>query len=118
MPYKNKEDQRAYAKRHYLANKEAYVKRAKAHDKKKHADISQYLKECKSVPCADCGVCYPYYVMDFDHQGDKEGNLGDFRSSGWSMKRVKEEVAKCQVVCANCHRERTYSWLLAGVQLP
>ena len=48
-------------------------------------------------------------VMDFDHvRGEKVANV----SSIWSRKSweaVLEEVAKCEVVCANCHRLRTWS---------
>lgn len=56
----------------------------------------------------DCGVHYPSYVMDFDHRdpSTKKGGVGKFVSVGW--KSLKEEIAKCDLVCANCHRERTW----------
>ena len=54
----------------------------------------------------DCGVQYPFYVMDFDHRGDKLFNVGSGR--GRSFDAVKAEAAKCDVVCANCHRERSF----------
>lgn len=66
----------------------------------------EYLKAVKNQPCADCGVSYPYYVMDFDHKGGKVFNIGAGR--GVSMARLKSEVAKCDVVCSNCHRERSW----------
>ncbi len=72
---------------YYLANKErckARVKSWRADNPDKHkAAMSRYnrkvrirlreetrviVREAKSVPCADCGVKYPYYVMDFDHR--------------------------------------------------
>lgn len=65
------------------------------------------IREAKDRPCADCGVQYPYYVMQFDHvRGEKRFNLG----GGWnnSIEAIKEEIEKCDVVCANCHAERTY----------
>ena len=71
------------------------------------------VRELKSVPCADCGQTFPFYVMDFDHSGsdvEKEGEVSSFvYHSGTS--RLMAEVAKCQVVCANCHRIRTYKRL-------
>jgi hypothetical protein len=67
----------------------------------------EIIREAKSVACADCGVRYPYYVMDFDHLDNKEFNLG--RYAGKSIPKIKEEIAKCEVVCSNCHRIRTYN---------
>lgn len=61
----------------------------------------------KATPCADCGVSYPYYVMDFDHvRGVKKFVVAKCCSRG--LEAVKEEILKCDVVCANCHRERTH----------
>ena len=64
------------------------------------------LRAAKNVPCLDCGVEYPHYVMEFDHREDKVGNLGVI-SYKVGMKRLLEELAKCDVVCANCHKVRT-----------
>jgi hypothetical protein len=69
--------------------------------------VRAYIKEAKSVPCTDCGVKYPSYVMDFDHLGDKEFGIGT-RAGTIPLERLKKEIAKCEVVCANCHRERTW----------
>lgn len=44
--------------------------------------------------------------MDFDHLGDKKFAVGS--SISYTLDAVREEIAKCEVVCANCHRERTY----------
>jgi hypothetical protein len=62
----------------------------------------------KSLPCADCKVQYPPDVMQFDHvRGEKKFHL----SSGidHSEATIREEAAKCDVVCANCHWLRTSS---------
>jgi len=70
------------------------------------------IREAKDRPCADCGVQYPYYVMQFDHvRGEKKFNLG----GGWnnSIEAIQEEIAKCDVVCANCHAERTYQRMIS-----
>lgn len=70
------------------------------------------IRDAKDQPCADCGVQYPYYVMQFDHvRGEKRFNLG----GGWnnSMEAIKEEIAKCDIVCANCHAERTYQRMVS-----
>jgi hypothetical protein len=74
------------------------------------ADLIQFVIELKrGKPCMDCGCDYPHYVMDFDHvKGEKEINVSFAARLGWSKKRILKEVAKCELVCANCHRERTH----------
>jgi hypothetical protein len=47
--------------------------------------------------------------MDFDHvRGEKVANVSVLVAGGASRRRVLAEIAKCEVVCANCHRERTH----------
>jgi len=71
--------------------------------------IRQYLQEHKqSKPCADCGENYPYWIMDFDHLHDKSFNISHHRKFTNDLNLIKLEVAKCEVVCSNCHRNRTY----------
>lgn len=70
-------------------------------------EILEYIRKIKDVPCLDCGVKYPYYVMDFDHLRDKKFNLHLAARTG-SIRQVKEEIVKCEVLCSNCHRIRTW----------
>lgn len=67
------------------------------------------LAEYKDVPCTDCGVTYPSYVMDFDHRDSTRKEFTLAESLTLSLKRLLAEIEKCDVVCANCHRERTYN---------
>lgn len=64
------------------------------------------MKETKeSTPCMDCGKCYPYYVMDFDHLSDKQFSISKIK---WQNSSINlKEIKKCEIVCSNCHRERT-----------
>ena len=64
--------------------------------------IRAYLIE---HPCVDCGED-DIVVLQFDHQGDKVANVS-YLVSGGSPKRLRAEMAKCHVVCANCHTRRT-----------
>ena len=65
------------------------------------------IEAAKAGPCADCGIAYPPHVMDFDHvRGVKLRAVGLLRSG--SVERLLAEIAKCEVVCSNCHRERTH----------
>lgn len=62
----------------------------------------------KTAPCADCGNSYPPVCMDFDHvRGEKLFGIAKIRNRGVDWQRVLDEVAKCDIVCANCHRLRT-----------
>lgn len=70
------------------------------------------IDKLKSAPCADCGVSYPPYVMDFDHRDPSNksaeiNHLINKTCAPWS--RILEEVTKCDVVCVCCHRLRTWN---------
>lgn len=72
--------------------------------------IEDYIREYKeSRGCLDCGKMYPYYILDFDHVKEKKFNISRFSETTNSLCIVKEEIEKCEVVCANCHRIRTWS---------
>lgn len=61
--------------------------------------------------CANCGFKARHSVqLDIDHIIPKRKKTKDRQAinTGWSRKRLKEELAKCQVLCANCHRLKTY----------
>ena len=67
------------------------------------------------APCADCGVIYPPYVMQFDHLGDvKDRDIAQMVNGALSEERIRAEMAKCEIVCANCHAERTYQRLVVA----
>lgn len=58
--------------------------------------------------CADCGYSAHAVALDFDHvNGDKLTNVASLvgRLAPWPL--IEAEIAKCEVVCANCHRVRT-----------
>ncbi len=79
--------------------------------KARRSRVRALLNALKSVPCADCGNTFPPYVMDFDHLRDKKSKksaVGLMAMQEHSMKVILEEIAKCEVVCSNCHRIRTY----------
>jgi hypothetical protein len=61
----------------------------------------------KSVPCMDCGGLFPWVCMDFDHvRGKKLFNIAEGMQKKLSV--LLAEIAKCDVVCSNCHRIRTH----------
>ena len=97
-----------YGREHYLANKQRYIDQAAASKRKIRLARTMYLIEFfKAHPCADCGETDPV-VLEFDHLDSraKSFNIGvvlHYRT--WDA--ILEEMKKCEVVCANCHRRRT-----------
>lgn len=92
-------------KLHYEANKPYYV----AKNAERRQKLRSLIIELKSVPCTDCGNRFPYYVMDFDHvRGDKQRNISQLVHAG-ATDQMLAEIEKCEVVCANCHRIRTFT---------
>jgi len=91
---------------HYERNKGLYKNYVKTRKKK----IKEFIRSLKDKPCTDCKIKYPYYVMDFDHRNPKEKfiNPSQIFNIGWGDKKIKEELDKCDLVCANCHRQRTF----------
>lgn len=116
MAYKDPTDprNRAARRKHYHANKQQYLDR----NAEVRRRMKQWIKDLKTVPCMDCGVTYPYYVMDFDHRdpSKKADTINRILNNG-SWRKLREEVAKCDVVCANCHRERTHKHLAGEAEV-
>lgn len=117
VAYKDKNDPRyrAARRKHYRANKDQYL----ARNAKVKAERVALIREIKNRPCADCNESYPYYVMDFDHRDPsvKVDFVGRLLTG--SLKKLMSEIEKCDVVCANCHRERTHGSVpLGGEESP
>jgi hypothetical protein len=73
----------------------------------RRTEFRKLLAELKGAPCADCSVPYPTYVMQFDHtSGEKAFEIS--RASLKTVAEIMDEVKKCDLVCSNCHAERTY----------
>lgn len=105
MPFKDTKKRKQWFKNHYQDNKEYYIKKS-IRNKNVVRDFIKDLKQ--ETPCKDCGKNFPYYVMDFDHLSDKEYNIsGMFNTKGFLQ--IKKEIGKCEIVCSNCHRIRTFT---------
>lgn len=72
-------------------------------------ELRKLVYNLKSQPCLDCGQEFPPWVMDFDHvRGEKVSDVSSLIDNCVAKKRLLAEVAKCDLVCANCHRLRTH----------
>lgn len=103
----------AYDKKWYQSRTEEHGtvrnKQLKAWKKNR---IKEFDVRFKNAPCADCQKTYPPYVMDFDHKHSKKFGISG-KKLELSWEELEEEVAKCDLVCSNCHRERTHQRLNA-----
>lgn len=88
--------------------------RAHREDQAKHR--AEYVERNRRIvlnikgatPCKDCGKFFPPVCMDFDHIRDtKKSSVSKLMHTGASVEKLMEEIRKCELVCANCHRIRT-----------
>lgn len=84
----------------------------------KREDKRRYIYDFLSDnPCVDCGEIDPT-VLSFDHvRGDKIDSVSRMVSSNRRIELIKDEMAKCEIRCHNCHARKTardrgwYAWL-------
>lgn len=103
------------SKQHYQSNKQAYQDRSRIRKDQILIDTKTRLYTYLSThPCIDCGET-DMRLLEFDHvTGQKSGEISDLLRQGFSWTTIENEIAKCEVRCANCHRkqtsERSISW--------
>jgi len=100
-----REPKREAVRRHYRKNTPSYVARREYSREKIGLFVRQY--KIDNPICADCKLPHPYWRLDFDHLRDKTALISRAVADCWSLFRVIDEMAKCELVCANCHRDRT-----------
>jgi hypothetical protein len=89
-----------------LIKKKRQRQSRRRHARKKYEEI---IVTAKSVPCMDCKGEFPFFSMDFDHRPNEVKCFGIGSGYRASADRLIAEIAKCDVVCANCHRIRTWN---------
>jgi len=105
MPYKDKSVRAAkhkeYSRNHYLAN---YAKRREEINIRRRELKKEWDVYKRTLKCTKCGFNH-HAALDFHHEDPslKEHNVNRLISDG-RFKRAYEEIKKCVVLCANCHR--------------
>jgi hypothetical protein len=89
----------------YYQNKDRYKKLATLRQK----DLQAKVAKLKTKPCTDCQKTFDPVCMDFDHlpQFEKKWNICYMLRRHMRWKLIEAEIAKCELVCANCHRLRS-----------
>jgi hypothetical protein len=105
MPYLDKEKRNECQRRHYERNKEAIKKKVSAQRKVSKAKWAAFKK---TLSCLECGENHPA-TLDFHHVNPHESDnkVHKLLASGAYLK-AREEIKKCIVLCANCHRKHHY----------
>lgn len=105
MPYKDKSVRKSkhkeYSRKHYEENKEKTKRRTK---EVKEEQKAEWYRFKAGLSCQTCGFSH-VAALDFHHEDPttKEGNVHRFISNG-QFAKAYEEIKKCIVLCANCHR--------------
>ncbi len=102
--------QRAYHRLYYQRNRSCFIAKNRRNKNRQRKRLRIILLDIKRRPCQDCGGTFHPWVMELDHREGtiKEAAVADLVSKGCTDARLLEEIGKCDVVCANCHRMRTY----------
>ncbi len=72
-------------------------------------NLKAIIRKAKENPCTDCCIEYPYYVMEFDHLDRSEKLFNISQYQGKTKVELLDELSKCELVCANCHRIREHN---------
>ncbi len=102
-----------FSRAYYAANREVHKAAVARRTTRYRQELKTLIRTIKeATPCLDCGVSYPWYVMDFDHvTGEKYKDVSAMVSNLNSKQKVLDEIAKCELICSNCHRVRTFTRL-------
>jgi hypothetical protein len=117
MPWKDKSKYKSEAYREYMRDyqrswhqRNRAQRLAKVYERKER--IWEFYNQLKAtLECARCGENHPA-TLQFHHRDPqkKDFNLSEAVNDGYSIERIKREVAKCAVLCANCHAKEHYEW--------
>jgi len=117
--FKNKKENKRHAqckqcyrdsrknKDHYEKYKDDYIERAKSRQNRLVTENRvELLNYFKTHDCVDCGNNEPI-VLEFDHLKDKKFGISAMMRD-YTWEQILKEISKCEVVCSNCHKKRTF----------
>ncbi|HWH16368.1 MAG TPA: hypothetical protein VNU25_02180 [Candidatus Paceibacterota bacterium] len=114
MPRKDPDQRKEYHARYmkevwYPRNKEKHLSYVRSNKLRVARFLDEYKREHACVDCGFPGKEFPF-VLDFDHAdpGLKSFTIGSWSRKVLSIEAIRKEIEKCELVCANCHRKRTF----------
>jgi hypothetical protein len=70
----------------------------------------EYITSMKAgKPCTDCAGYFPTCCLEWDHVPERGPKLFNLGNGDYSIEKIKAEITKCDLVCANCHAMRTWN---------
>jgi len=107
---KNKEKHHQYNKQRYHSDPRVREATKIRSTRRRLADLNnrKFIISIKNHPCLDCGIKFHHVAMDFDHRHGEIKGYEISRMRNCSKATILKEVAKCDLVCSNCHRVRTW----------
>lgn len=97
----------AHSRKYYSKNSGRIIQQVRKSRAKRRTSYRQAMwNYLLQHPCVDCGETDPL-VLEFDHEADKLSEVGTLVRNGYAWKTILEEIDKCVVRCANCHRRKT-----------
>lgn len=86
---------------YYAKHKQRFVDYARAYKARKREWWNQYKQTLSCIRCGDTR----WYVLDFHHRDPASKDFPLSEVDKFGIQRIMKEVEKCDVLCANCHRE-------------
>lgn len=106
------------SKEYYNNNKEKHLIYTRKAKKDRIVEAKQYILSLLAInPCTICKESDPV-VLEFDHLSNKKKTIAEMVGEGYRLQSIKDEISKCQVLCANCHRRKTatdFGWYKLGL---
>lgn len=105
------EERAAWKRAYRLANLAEVQEQGRRSQKKATDERREVVNAIKTKRgCADCGYSAHHAALDFDHidRVAKTKTVAWLVSHAAPWSELLAEMEKCEVVCANCHRVRTY----------
>jgi len=109
MPHKNKDEGRKWRRKWWASLPKSRKRKMQNKANERAKKIKVFLADYKiKKGCLDCGYKKHHSALEFDHvRGKKKINLAFAKS----IAQAKKEIKKCDVVCSNCHRIRSWKRL-------
>ncbi len=102
-----------YLRKHYQDKRDMYLANSRKQNiKLRTINLSNLMEYLKDHPCVDCGETDPI-VLEFDHVKDKKEDTISHMLRRYVWQKIKKEIQKCDVRCANCHKRKTakdFNW--------
>jgi hypothetical protein len=99
------------SRKHYLKNRAARIADNKARKERNRVLVQEYKRSHPCIKCGESELC----CLDFHHRdpSKKDFVIGQSYNRGVGVERIKQEIAKCDILCANCHRKLHHSWAVS-----